>query len=252
MDLDLTGKVALITGAGSQKGFGKCIAMVLAKEGCDIVAADIDLDGAEQTAAIIQGLGRKALAVQADVTNVDQVNEMAKLALDGFGKVDVLVNNAGSVSPNNPFWEKSVADWDWDININLRGTMNCTRAVIGQMLERKNGKIINISSVAAKIGGPNSSSYTAAKAGIIGLTKSLALEVAHIGINVNGVAPGVGLTNFVKNDPPELLESLTEHTPNKRMATPEDIANMVAFLASDVSGHIVGQIFSVDGGFSMC
>ena len=251
MDLGLTGKVALITGAGSQKGFGKGIAIGLAKEGCDIIVVDIDIEGAKQTAAIIQDLGRKALAVKADVANADQVNEMVKTALARFGKIDILVNNAGSASPSKPFWEKSEADWDWDININLKGAMNCTKAVIGQMVEKKSGKIINISSVAARLGAPFSVSYAAAKAGIIGLTKSLALEVSHIGINVNCIAPGLGLTNFVKNDPPELIDSLKERTPTRRTTTPEDIANTVAFLASDVSRNIVGQTISVDGGLSM-
>jgi NAD(P)-dependent dehydrogenase (short-subunit alcohol dehydrogenase family) len=251
MNLGLTGKVALVTGAGSQIGFGKGIAIGLAKEGCDVAVADIDLKGAEQTAAIIQNLGKKALAVKVDVTDADQVHEMVKTILARFGKIDVLVNNAGSASPSKPFWEKSEADWDWDINVNLKGTMNCTKAVIVQMVEKKSGKIINISSVAARIGAPYSSSYTAAKAGIMGLTKSLALEVSHLGINVNGIAPGLGLTNFVKNDPPELIDSLTERTPTRRTTTPEDIANIVAFLASDVSGNIVGQTFSVDGGLSM-
>jgi NAD(P)-dependent dehydrogenase (short-subunit alcohol dehydrogenase family) len=251
MNLGLTGKVALVTGAGSQKGFGKGIAIGLAKEGCDVVAADIDLEGAERTAATIQDLGRKALAMKVDIANADQVNEMVKTVLARFRKIDVLVNNAGSASPSKPFWEKSEADWDWDINVNLKGAMNCTKAVIGQMVVKKSGKIINISSVAAKMGAPFSGSYAAAKAGVIGLTKSLALEVSHLGVNVNCIAPGLGLTNFVKNDPPELIDSLTERTPTKRTTTPEDIANMVAFLASDVSGNIVGQTFSVDGGLSM-
>jgi NAD(P)-dependent dehydrogenase (short-subunit alcohol dehydrogenase family) len=122
---------------------------------------------------------------------------------------------------------------------------------MGHMLERKSGKIISISSVAARIGAPNSAVYAAAKSGIVGLTKSLALEVSHLGINVNCIAPGLGLTNFVKDDPPELISSLTERTPSRRTNTPEDIANTVAFLASDVSRNIVGQTISVDGGLSM-
>jgi 3-oxoacyl-[acyl-carrier protein] reductase len=251
MDLGLKGKVALVTGAGSQIGFGKGIAIGLAKEGCDIVAADIDLEGAKQTAAIIQGLGRKAMAVKADITDADQVNEMVKKVMASFGKIDILVNNAGAATPTKPFWEKTAAEWDWDINVNLKGAMNCTKAVIGRMVENKSGKIINISSVAARLGAPYSSSYTAAKAGIIGLTKSLALEVSQFGVNVNSIAPGLGLTNFTKNDPPEFIESLKERTPTKRNTAPEDIANTVAFLASDASRNIVGQTLSVDGGMCM-
>jgi len=245
------GKVALVTGAGSQKGFGKGIALVLAKEGCDVIVADIDLEGAKQTASEIKTLGRKSLAVKADVADIGQVNEMVKTAMARFGKIDVLVNNAGSASPGKPFWEKSEADWDWDININLKGTMNCTKAVIGRMVEEKSGKIINISSVAVRLGAPFAVSYAAAKSGVVGFTKSLALEVSHLGINVNCIAPGLGLTNFVKNDPPELIDSLKERMPTRRTTTPEDIANTVAFLASDVSRNIVGQTISVDGGMSM-
>lgn len=251
MDLGLMGKVALVTGAGSQKGFGKGIALVLAKEGCDVIVADIDLEGAKQTASEIKTLGRKSLAVKADVADIGQVNEMVKTAMARFGKIDVLVNNAGSASPGKPFWEKSEADWDWDININLKGTMNCTKAVIGRMVEEKSGKIINISSVAVRLGAPFAVSYAAAKSGVVGFTKSLALEVSHLGINVNCIAPGLGLTNFVKNDPPELIDSLKERMPTRRTTTPEDIANTVAFLASDVSRNIVGQTISVDGGMSM-
>jgi len=251
VDLGLTGKVALVTGAGSQKGFGKGIALSLAKEGCDVIVADIDLEGAKQTASEIKALGRKSLAVKADVADIGQVNEMVKTAMARFGKIDVLVNNAGSASPGKPFWEKSEADWDWDININLKGTMNCTKAVIGRMVEEKSGKIINISSVAVRLGAPFAVSYAAAKSGVVGFTKSLALEVSHLGINVNCIAPGLGLTNFVKNDPPELIDSLKERMPTRRTTTPEDIANTVAFLASDVSRNIVGQTISVDGGMSM-
>ena len=251
MELGLTGKVALITGAGGQKGYGKGIALGLAREGCDVIVVDIDIEGAKQTAAEVEALGRTALAVKADVAEATQVNEMAKTALARFGRIDILVNNAGVSSPNKPFWEKSEADWDRDININLKGTMNCTRAIIGQMLERKSGKIINISSIAVRGGAPFASIYTAAKCGIVGFTKSLALEVSHLGINVNNIAPGLALTNFVSDDPPELIEELTKRTPTRRVNTPEDIANMVAYLASDVSRNIVGQTISVDGGFTM-
>ena len=217
MELGLTDKVALVTGAGGQKSYGKGIALVLAKEGCDVVVVDIDLAGAERTAAEVESLGRKTLAVKADVADSTQINEMIQAALAKFGRIDILVNNAGVSSPNKPFWEKSEADWDYDINVNLRGTMNCARAVIGQMLERKSGKIINISSIAVRGGAPFASIYTAAKCGIVGFTKSLALEVSHLGINVNNIAPGLAMTNFVSDDPPELIEELTVRTPTRRI-----------------------------------
>jgi NAD(P)-dependent dehydrogenase (short-subunit alcohol dehydrogenase family) len=251
MELGLTGKVALVTGAGGQKGYGKGIALGLAREGCDVIVVDINIEGAKQTAAEVEALGRKALAIKADIADSAQVNEMAHTALAQFGRIDILVNNAGVSSPNKPFWEKSEVDWDQDININLKGTMNCTKAVIGQMLARKDGKIINISSMAVRGGAPYASIYAAAKSGIVGFTKSLALEVSHLGINVNSIAPGLALTNFVSKDPPELIEELTQRTPTRRINTTEDVANMVAYLASDVARNIVGQTISVDGGFTM-
>ena len=254
MDLFLKGKVALVTGAGSQKGIGKGIALLLAKEGCDVIVADIDLEGAQQTAAEIKELGSKAMAVKADVSNSAEVNKMVNSALAQFRRIDILVNNAGTITPPNLFWEKSEAEWDLDINVNLKGVMNCTKAVIPQMVSNGSGKIVSISSVGAKVGAAGGSSYAAAKAGIMGLTKSLALEVSHLGINVNCVAPGLVVTNLgkSKDDPREFsLDDMIARMPCKRVNTVEDIANMVAFLVSDVSKSIVGQTFSVDGGLSM-
>jgi 3-oxoacyl-[acyl-carrier protein] reductase len=254
MDLFLNGKVALVTGAGSQKGLGKGIALLLAKEGCDVIVTDIDLEGAQQTAAEIKGLGNRVMAVKANVSNSAEVKKMVASALAQFGRIDILVNNAGAITPPKPFWEKSEEEWDSDIDINLKGAVNCTKFVIPQMVSRKSGKIVSISSVGAKIGAPGGSGYAAAKAGIMGFTKSLALEVSHIGINVNCVAPGLIMTNLGKNknNPREFpLDDMIARMPTKKANTVEDIANMVAFLVSDVSKSIVGQTFSVDGGLSM-
>jgi 3-oxoacyl-[acyl-carrier protein] reductase len=250
MDLGLKGKVALITGAGSQIGYGKGAAMVLAREGCDIIAGDIDLEGARKTAADIEALGRKAMAVKVDITKSAEVNDMVKAALAKFGKIDILVNNAGASFQPKPFAEKTEAECDADLNLNLKGTLNCTRAVINHMISRKSGKIINIASVAAKMGAPLDDIYAAAKAGVSIFTKSLGVQVIASGINVNAIAPGVGMTNFVRNIPPELLERFVKQTPSGRANKPEDIGNMVAFLASDVSSNIVGQTISVDGGLT--
>ena len=256
MDLGLKGKVALVTGAGSQTGFGKGIALVLAKEGCDIVIIDKDIDGAKQTAAEIEALGRKALALQSDVTKSAEVNKAIDTALEKFGMIDILVNNAGAATPPKPFAEKTEAEWEPDINLNLKAVFICTRAVLPQMLERKNGKIINISSGVGTMGLANSSIYSAAKAGVMAFTKALAKEVIGKGINVNSVSPGIGDTGFLRSSnviktaetPPEFTKHVNMDIPAGRMTTPQDIGNMTAFLASDVSSDIVGQVFDVDGG----
>jgi len=250
MDLGLTGKVALVTGAGSQIGFGKAIAVTLAREGCDLILGDIDLEGARQTAEIIINMGRRTIAVKADITRSAEVKEMVKAAIDNFGRIDILVNNAGSGTPPKLFIETTEEEWDYNIDLNLKGMLRCTKAVLEYMVPRKSGKIINISSLGAKTGGDHATVYSAAKAGIVSFTKGLATEVAPLGINVNCIAPGVGLTNFVRNAPREVIDELINKTPSRKTATPQDIANAVAYLASDVSIDIVGQTISVDGGLT--
>jgi NAD(P)-dependent dehydrogenase (short-subunit alcohol dehydrogenase family) len=253
VDLGLQGKVALVTGAGSQKGFGKAIAMTLAKEGCDIVACDIDIKGAEQTAAEVKALGRQSLAAKVDITRSVEVNDAVKKTLVQFGRIDILVNNAGAISSIETFVEKADAEWNTDIDLNLKGTLIFTKAVLGHMISRKKGKIINISSIGAiRKGKPRTAAYGAAKAGVIGFTQCLGVEVAALGINVNCVAPGLGLTNFGGGaPPPNLLAKAKETIPSKRTTMPQDIANMVTILASDVSDDVVGQTISVDGGESL-
>jgi NAD(P)-dependent dehydrogenase (short-subunit alcohol dehydrogenase family) len=251
MDLGLKGKVALVTGAGSQIGFGKGIAVTLAKEGCDVIVNDVNLEGAEQTAAEIQALGRKAMAVKADVANSAEVNDMVKAAMAEFGRIDILVNNAGVSTVPKPFVETTEADWDRDINVNLKGVFICTKAVLPQMLERKSGKIINISSNGARTGKEYVVVYCAAKAGVMVFTKGMAAELASSGINVNAIAPGVGNTGFALQAPPEFLEQIVATVPLARFTTPQDIGSMAAYLASDVASDITGQTFSVDGGVTM-
>ena len=251
MDLGLQGKVALVTGAGSQIGFGKGIAMILAGEGCDIIVNDLDIKGAEQTAAEIKALGRQAIAVKADVIEGAEVKEMVKTAVKQLGKIDILVNNAGASSPPKPFIETTEKDWAVSINPNLWGVLNCTKAVIDEMVARGSGKIISIVSSAAKNGGINNSVYGAAKAGVGAFSKGLASELASSGINVNCIAPGPGNTGFAKQAPPGFIDWVIKMVPLGKMTTPQDIGNMVAFLASDISSDITGQIFSVDGGLTM-
>ncbi len=251
MDLGLKGKVALVTGAGSQIGYGKGIAMTLAREGCDIIVNDVNLEGADQTAAEIKALGRKAMAVKADVTSSTEVKDMVKAALAELGKIDILVNNAGAATPQKPFAETTEADWDADIDINLKGVLNCTKAVIDHMISRQSGKIVSIASTVAKTGGMTMTTYGAAKAGVSVFTKGLAAEVATSGINVNSIAPGPGDTGFALKAPPGFLDMVMQMIPQKKFTTPQDIGNAVAFLASDVSINIVGQTLSVDGGMTM-
>jgi NAD(P)-dependent dehydrogenase (short-subunit alcohol dehydrogenase family) len=256
MDLGLKGRVAVVTGAGSQTGFGKGIALTLAGEGCDVIIIDKDLDGAKKTAADVEKLGRRSLALKADVTRSAEVNGAVNTALAKFGRIDILVNNAGMSTPPKPFVAKTEAEWDPDIDINLRSVLICTRAVLPQMLERKSGWIINISSGVGTMGLANSSVYSAAKAGVMAFTKSLAKEVIGSGVHVNSVSPGLGDTGFLRSSnvlktaetPPEFIKHVSMDIPVGRMTTPRDIGNMVAFLASDVSSDIVGQVFDVDGG----
>lgn len=247
MDFGLKDKVALITGAGSQKGFGKGIALVLAKEGCDIAVSDIDPEGAEKTAAAVRDLGRKAISLKTDVTSFSQANEMVEAAIAQFGKIDILVNNAGRSTPPQMFSESAEAKWDQDINLNLKGVLNCTRAVLPHMISRKYGKIISLSSVAGVRGQPSGTVYAAAKAGVIIFTRGLAQEVIQSGINVNCVAPGLGATAFFDNMGPELMKVCDEMESAGISITPDDIGNTVAFLASEVSRRYIGQCLSVHG-----
>jgi 3-oxoacyl-[acyl-carrier protein] reductase len=250
MELGLEGKVALITGAGSPVGFGRGIALTLAKQGCDIVVNDIDSEGAKKTANEVEALGRKAMAIKADVTQVAEVKDMVRAALDRFGKIDILVNNAGRTTTPTPFYETPEENWQIVINLNIYGVFHCTKAVLPQMIERKSGKIINISSGAGISGMPRCVHYGASKAAIIAFTKGLAKEVISSGINVNCIAPGLGDTHFLStgNFPPGELERALQRVPTGKATTPEDVGNMVAYLSSDIANQIMGQTFIVDGG----
>jgi 3-oxoacyl-[acyl-carrier protein] reductase len=247
MDLGLRNKVALITGAGSQVGFGKGTALVLAAEGCDVIVNDIDLAGAEQTAAEIKALGRKAVAVKADVTDQAEVNDMVKAALAQFNRIDILVNNAGGMSSPKAFIDMTESDLAKGLDLNFKAMMNCTRAVLPQMLACKSGKIISIASDGGLKGVANGTVYCAAKAAVINFTQSLSKEVITSGINVNCIAPGLGNTNFFKNFPSMVVGIAHKMAEEKKSTTPQDIGNTVAFLASDVSIHIIGQCILVSG-----
>jgi len=237
MDLKLTDKVALVTGTGSQIGYGKAIALTLAQEGCNIISADIDLDGAIQTAAEVEASGHKALAVKVDVRNRDEVDDMVKKSLDKFGRIDILINNAGVSSKWRPFVETSKDDWDYDIGVNLYGQMNVTQAVLPHMISRKSGRIINTS---GGQGIPGISLYGAAKAAVVQWTRALSKEVAPHGIIVSVYSPGLGATGLTVNDPRD-LEDQAKETIQGRLCTPQDVGNLVAFMASELSDYFASS-----------
>lgn len=250
MDLGLKDKVAVVTGAGSQIGFGRAIALTLAKEGCNIVVNDIDMDGAKQTVAELETLGVKAVAIKADITKNDEVKDMVKKALDEFGKIDILVNNAGGCTPPKPFMDMTEKEWEFDINVNLMGVIHCTRAVLPGMIEQKYGKVISLISGAGLNGGAMTAVYSAAKGGIYSFSMAIAKEMAPHGINVNCVSPGPAITGFAKNAPPGMLENFAKSIPLGRLTEQQDVANAVAFLASDISADMVGQALLVTGDVS--
>jgi len=244
----LEGKVALITGGA--RGIGQAIAMAFAAEGADIVVADVNMEIAQKTASEIEALGRKALALEMDVTNYEKVEEGVNKILDKFGKVDILVNNAG-ITKDNLLLRMSQMEWDAVINVNLKGTFNCIRAVSRQMVKQRSGRIISIASIIGLMGNPGQANYAASKAGIIALTKTVAKELASRNINANAVAPGFIQTEMTAKLPEELKKKMLEAIPLGKLGTPQDIAKVCLFLASEESSYITGQVITVDGGMVM-
>jgi len=245
MSMRLKDRVALITGAA--QGIGREIALKFAAEGADIVVADVNLEKAGKTAGDIEALGRKALALELDVTDSAKVNEGINKILDKFGKVDILVNNAG-ITKDNLLLRMSDAEWDAVLSVNLKGTFNCIKSVSRLMIKQRYGKIVNVASIIGIIGNAGQANYSASKAGIIALTKTAAKELASRNINVNAVAPGFIQTDMTARLPEELKQKMLGVIPLGKFGTPADVADLCVFLASEQSSYITGQTIVVDGG----
>ena len=247
--MDFTGKVAIVTGSG--RGIGKAIAMKLAENGATLVINDVgDSAPAEQTVTEIKNMNRQAMAIMADVSSSADVTKMMETAIAAYGKVDILVNNAG-ITRDQLTMKMTDEEWDKVLAIDLKSVFLCTRAVLRPMLKQRSGRIISMSSVVGIIGNAGQANYAAAKAGIIGFTKTIAKEVASRGITVNAVAPGFIDTPMTQVLPEERKQALMNNIPLGYLGTPRDIAETVAFLASEEARYITGQVISVDGGISL-
>lgn len=248
--MGLSGKVTLIT--GSARGIGKAIALELAHHGANIVINDIlPKSEIDKTLREIKKNGNIAIGIKADITVFDEVYRMVKEIISKFEKIDILINNAG-ITRDSLLIRMKEEDWDEVIKINLKGTFNCSKAVAKYMMRQKStDKIVNISSVIGLVGNIGQVNYAASKAGIIGLTKSMAKELALRNINVNAIAPGFIETDMTKKLPEKVIQDLQQRIPLKRLGTVEDIAKVVYFLVSDAANYITGQVINVDGGMVM-
>jgi len=242
------GKVAVITGAS--RGIGRSIALALAAEGARIVAVDLDLAATEAVVAELKGQGAEAVAVVGNVTVADDAEKMIDAAVKSFGRVDILVNNAG-ITRDGLLMRMKEEDWDAVLTVNLKGAFLCSKAVSKVMTKQRSGRIINIASVVGQMGNAGQANYCASKAGLIGLTKSNARELAKRNITVNAVAPGFIATAMTNALPEKAREELVAQIPLERLGAPEDIANAVLFLAAERSGYITGQVIAVNGGMYM-
>ncbi|MFD0587866.1 3-oxoacyl-[acyl-carrier-protein] reductase [Paenibacillus sp. GCM10027627] len=249
MFASLEGKKALVTGAS--RGIGRAIAIALAEAGADVA---INYSGSEaaaaETAAAVEALGRRAIVIKANVGKADEFEAMVKEVIDGLGSLDILVNNAG-ITKDNLIMRMKEEEFDQVIETNLKGVFNGIKAVTRSMMKQRSGRIINISSVVGVLGNPGQANYVAAKAGVIGLTKASARELASRGITVNCVAPGFIQTDMTDKLSGEMKDSLATQIPLARLGEAADIANAVRFLASDAAAYMTGQTVHVDGGMYM-
>jgi len=272
LEIDLSGKVALVT--GGSRGLGRADALTLARAGADVVIADIQVESdsgaeaerygpmaqaaraqglvySEATAREIGALGRRSRAIRCDVTDRNEVEETVRRVVDDFGSVDILVNNAGTLDHLAQLPDQVHELWERDLGVNLTGSFNCAQAVWPHMKERGWGRIVNMSSVAGTLGGFGQASYSATKAGLLGLTRTLALEGARHGITCNAIVPGIIGTEAFRFGNPEMNERMVRRTAMRRTGEPQDVANAVAFLCSDLAGYITGVGLNVSGGIEL-
>jgi 3-oxoacyl-[acyl-carrier protein] reductase len=244
----LNGKVAVVTGAA--QGIGKTITVLLAEKGASLVLCDINLEAAEETAREIEERGGKCLVLKSDVSNFQDAEKIIKQAVERFGSIDILINNAG-ITKDNVLLRMKEEQWDQVMAVNLKGTFNFTKASIKVMLRKRSGRIVNIASITGMMGNAGQANYSASKAGVIGFTKAVAREYADRGITVNAVAPGFIATAMTDAIPEKEKEELIKQIPMKKLGTPEDVANAVYFLASDEARYITGHVIGVNGGLYM-
>jgi 3-oxoacyl-[acyl-carrier protein] reductase len=272
IEIDLSGRVALVT--GGSRGLGRADALTLARAGANVVIADILVESdesgeadrygplaqaarvrglvrTEATAREIEELGRRALALRCDVTDVTQVEAAVTRTVEELGSVDILVNNAGTLDHVGQLENQSPELWERDLRVNLTGAFNCSRAVWPHMKEQEWGRIVNMASVAGTLGGFGQASYSTTKAGLLGLTKSLALEGARHGITVNAIVPGIIGTEAFHFGNPEMNERMVKRTAMRRAGDPQDIANAIAFLCSDLASYVTGVELNVSGGIEL-
>lgn len=246
--MELKGKAAFVTGAA--QGIGKAIAKVLAQAGADVVVADLDLVKAQETAKEITETGSRSLALKVNVTQFSEVQEAVNSIMTQWGRLDILVNNAG-ITRDALLLRMKEEDWDMVLEVNLKGTFHCTKAVLPLMTKRRSGKIVNIASIVGVMGNAGQANYAASKAAVIGFTKTVAREYASRGINVNAVAPGFIDTAMTQALAQEVRENLSRQIPLGRLGTAEDVAYAVRFLVSEEAAYITGQVIHVNGGMLM-
>src|ERR687888_780255 len=271
LEIDLSGRVALVT--GGSRGLGRADALTLARAGADVVIADIQVESddadvaewgplaqaaraqglvhTEATAREIQELGRRSAAIKCDVTDRAQVDAVVARVVEDFGAVDILVNNAATLDHVGQFHDQSPELWERDLRVNLTGAFNCAQAVWPHMKERKWGRIVNMASVAGTLGGFGQASYSTTKAGLLGLTKTLALEGARHGVTCNAIVPGIIATEAFNFGNPEMNERMAKRTAFRRPGDPQDVANAIAFLCSDLASYITGVALNVSGGIEL-
>jgi len=247
--MQIEGKIAFVTGAS--RGIGRAIALTLAEAGADVVVNYAgNAAAAEEVAAEIRKMGRRALILQGDVSQTEAAASMLDAVVAEFGRCDILVNNAG-ITRDGLLMRMKEEDWDAVLDTNLKGVFNCTKAALKYMMKQRSGKIVNIASVVGIMGNAGQANYAAAKAGCIGFTKSAAKEVASRGITVNAVAPGLIATDMTSVLPEKVIEEMASGIPLKRAGQPVDVAKAVLFLVSDDAAYITGQTLNVDGGMVM-